>query len=207
MITDSHIYDRAPERIEALKRSLKIAIESDQIVLCGDNIECHEYFYLLKECVWDKYPKTICVLGNHEEFYGDQNKNRKFIDENWHHDTKYISRLLKGNVLIVGMDDGQGYFNKQQIKKLSIDIKNAKKNGYTVIIFQHISFKGLREITEENLEMLDLVNSNSDVIKGVFSGHSHSDSVSFLESGIPCYTLKSNNDPEFDGVVLKIIVD
>ncbi len=218
MLTDMHIRDRE-DWIAPIKNALECAACADQIVLCGDNIESSSeprHIEILKECVWDPYPGTICVVGNHEQFYGDISKNRAFLDSVWPHDSYYHSKVIKDKILVVAMDDNVSLFNGQQCLMLEKDIEKARKNGYKILIFQHIAFPGLNMNLGENRRMFELVKSNGDIIMAVFSGHNHVDTVSAFEGSytnadgeavpceIPIYKLQANNEPDFTGNVLFI---
>ncbi len=196
MITDAHLNAEKPEHEKALVKALKCAACADQIVLCGDNVESvssDENLALLKENVWDVYPDAITILGNHEYFYPFDSSTdalKEKIDRIWPHDPDYYSKLVGGKVLIVTADNARAveygnwtyYFTKEKCALLRSDIEYARKNGYIILFFCHVGLTLLDKNVEANREMLDIIKTNSDVIKGCFSGHGHEDGKAALNS-------------------------
>lgn len=196
MITDAHLNKEEPEHEKALVEALKCAACSDQIVLCGDNVESvssDENLALLKENVWDVYPEAITILGNHEYFYPFDSSTdalKEKIDRIWPHNPDYYSRLVGDKVLIVAVDNARAveygnwiyYFSKEKCALLRSDIEYARKNGYIILFFCHVGLTLLDENVEANSEMLDIIKTNADVIKGCFSGHGHEDGKVDLSS-------------------------
>lgn len=211
MITDSHL--REDEGfISALKNSMECASAARQIVLCGDSIEStsnRKHVDIFRELVWKKYPGTICVLGNHELFYGDADENRAYIDKVWPHDPSYYSKVIDDSVMIIGADDNKAYFTDEQCERFEKDIEKARANGYSVLFFHHISIAGVDLSLEANERMMNSVKAAQDVISACFSGHNHADFFMELEcenGSIPCYKLEACHENGSTGNVLFITV-
>ncbi|MBE6623017.1 MAG: hypothetical protein E7621_02390 [Ruminococcaceae bacterium] len=189
MITDAHLNTEKTEYEKALVNAMKLTACADQLVLCGDNVESvssDENLALLKENVWNVYPDTITILGNHEYFYPFDSSTdalKEKIDRIWPHNPDYYSRLVGGKVLVVTADNARAveygnwtyYFTKDKCELLRADIEYARKNGYIILFFCHVGLTLLDKTVEANGEMLDIIKTNSDVIKGCFSGHGHKD--------------------------------
>ncbi len=232
MITDSHLNTNIPGHTEALDKAMICASFADQVVLCGDNVESASSasnMNLLKTHVWDIYPDTIALLGNHEYFYpgsGSMDAIKAKVDAMWPHDPDYYSRLVGDKVLVVTADNarqveyGQSvyYFTEEKCEKLEADIEYARKNGYTILFFCHVGLSSLDKSFMANGQMYDLITSNADVIKGCFSGHGHADNASTLSAtyldadgnevaaSIPYYWLRGCAEDNYQGHVLFINV-
>ena len=221
MITDMHIRKEREDIKNAVTNAMECASFSDLTVLCGDNIECisdEEHIRLLKETVWTPYPDTICVVGNHDQFYGDPVENRKILDSIWPHDPYCYSRVLKNKLMILATDDNTGAFDDKTCEMVENELKFARENGLAVLLFQHIAFPGINMEIESNKKMYDIVCKNADIVKATFSGHNHVDDHSSfkgfftdkngtqIEKDIPIYKLQANSEPDFTGNVLLIKV-
>lgn len=233
MITDSHIDPKYPGSFEALKKAMECANYAQQIVLCGDNVESvtsTKTMSMFQQLVWDKYPDTIAVLGNHEYFYPDTYMTfddiKAQVDKVWAHNPDYYSKLVGNKVLVVAADDSRQPvyqdstygFTDDKCDKLEKDIQLAREKGYVILFFHHVSITKLDKTYMANGRMYDLVTRNADVIKGCFSGHDHQDYYKELEGSyidkngntvktkIPCYWLESCREDNYQGNVLFINV-
>lgn len=233
MITDAHLYTYAPEHTDALKKAMVCANFADQIVLCGDNVESafsDHMLGLLKANVWDIYPETIALLGNHEYFAppaaGTMDDVKAKVDALWPHNPDYYSKLIGDNVLVVAVDNakqleyGQSvyYFTEEKCDMLEKDIVYARENGYTILFFCHVGLTTLDKSLMANERMYELVTSNADVIKGCFSGHGHVDNTATLNASyidqngnkvnttLPYYWLRGCAEDNNQGHVLYINV-
>lgn len=201
MITDAHLNAEKTEHTKALVQTMKFASFADQTVLCGDNVESvssDANIALLRENVWDVYPETITMLGNHEYFYPFDSSTdalKEKINSIWPHNPDYYSKLVGDKVLVVTADNAraveygnwQYYFTKEKCDFLKADIEYARKNGYIILFFCHVGLTLLDKNLEANSEMYKLITTNADVIKGCFSGHGHEDGKAQLcasDSGI-----------------------
>lgn len=230
-ITDAHLYHtRWKESQAPTDISLKYAYSfADQIVLGGDMVECvsiGEYVNFIKNSIFKTYPNIVSVIGNHEESYGNdkyptKNDLRKMIDGFWIHPTTYYSKVLDDRVMIVSLDDAREKFTHEQVESLKKDINSARKNNQIIFLFQHIGFDKISQTNAENSNIMKLVTENGDIIKGVFCGHTHVDSVVLLPASdgkgekifIPQYTLKATNKVDYHAFtwgepnVLRIVID
>lgn len=225
MLTDTHLHTTSPKARETLERSMKYASFADKIVLCGDNIEAvssDEDVELLRKTVWEPYPGTICVIGNHDMFYGDSAQLRAKVQNIWPHNPWYYSELVGERVLVVSIEDGESVFTDEQCDAFEKDLKLARENGYTVLFFHHISIRNIDKSKGANERMYEIVKNNHDVIAACFSGHNHVDEYREIDASyenadgekvevkIPCYKLESNNgdpdDVDYTGNILFIRV-
>lgn len=233
MITDAHLNTNIPGHTQALEKALKCAAFADRMVLCGDNVESASSsgnMQLLQSVVWDNYPETICVLGNHEYFYkgsGTVDAVKEKVDALWPHDPDYYSTLVADKVLLVTVDNARQhdsdsskyYFTADKVKKLQADIDLARENGYTILFFCHVPMQSLDLKYEANEQMKNLITSSADVIKACFSGHGHTDhyttlSASYIDENgekvntkIPYYRLRGCVEDDYRGHVLFINVE
>lgn len=127
----------------------------------------------------------------------------EILQENWIHDIYYYSKVLEDRVMLIQMDDGAGgVFWDSQVEPFKKDLELAREKGYTVLMFFHIPLctnnpaeqdlypirrndtnnynfmiNGVGKEGAEGAtkEVYDLITNNADVIKGIFTGHFHSD--------------------------------
>ncbi len=230
----------------------------DQTVVTGDTLDYMSWgaMELMQKHIWDPYPDTLALLGNHDpvRVMGLPNDVQdpttvesrfEILQQNWKHDIYYTSRLIKEKVLVIQMDNGQNKFWDVQVDKLRSDLERARVNGYTVLIFTHEAlstgnpedkagkpiYKGWDgeeyvanfydgfgdqvgyNATGATKEVYDLITSNADVVKGVFTGHQHVDYYTEIQAKtsdgtsavIPQYSL-CGCSATGEGHVLKINV-
>lgn len=160
-------------------------------------------------------------------------ERRKMIQDFWRHDIVYTSKILFNKVVCVVMDNGDGrYVSQSQYDKLSKEIETARQNQRVILIFQHVplatgnpDYSALWPLTsaadtancpldfcndkigcshELSKSIHELIKSNADVIKGIFTGHwhgnyyteidaSYSDAEGKHKTIIPQYVLTSNS--------------
>ena len=135
-------------------------LDFDQIVLTGDTLDylSQGSLNLMDELFWDRYreadgsvQKVMAALGNHEhcqQMTGtvaetlSLEERYAMLQENWEHDIYYSSKVIKDKVMLIQMNDMNGYglgqfFWEGQAELLSADIALARENGYTVLMFMH----------------------------------------------------------------------
>ena len=215
MMADSHISDSfRPENAQYVENGLKYAKNADMVVMLGDNVNSSTNdgsVDTLKKIVWDKYPNNICVFGNHElEYATDKAAQREVLEEIWPHNTVYCKKIVKEKLYLIGMDNASESFSftEKQCEMLEADIKEARETGATIILLQHISPVALDNSLGANAQMAEILANNGDIIKAVFSGHNHMDSLDYVDScyetadgkivetSIPCYRLMSSKYDE-----------
>ena len=230
MITDSHLGKANHDT--ALINAMACAKYSDKIILCGDNVEAASnstHMNLLNDIVFKPYPDTVAVLGNHEYFYpgsGTFDDVKKKVDALWPHDPDYHSEVINGKVLIISIDNARQtaygeskyYFSDEKAELVRSDIALAREKGYDVLVFCHVPLASLYESLGSTKETKELILGNADIVKAIFSGHSHLDKVysiqgSYLDEGgntvskaIPYYNLEACPEDDFLGNVLFINV-
>lgn len=120
----------------------------DQLVICGDTLDylSKGAMELMQKLIFTPYPDAICLLGGHELTKEMQTgkPDRLSLDERlailedfWTHDAHYVSRLVGGRVLCIGLDNSTGHYFRGTAERLSCDIDLARRNGYAALIFQH----------------------------------------------------------------------
>ncbi len=125
------------------------------------------------------------------------------LREYWPHDVHYTSKIIGDKAVLVGLDnDSNAHYHEEQIEQLKADIEKARKENNIMFIFQHTAISTGKEedkeapnffvnrfetsnvfdrrlignpqyTNETDKKMLDIITSNSDVIKGIFCGHFH----------------------------------
>jgi len=140
---------------------------------------------------------------------------RKTISKYVKNDLSFATRKV-GEITVVSMDNSRYTFSENQVEKMKAEI--AK--GRPILIMMHTPLYteklletakanndagslmgypdsvatsgGYRKMDSATKEMVDLINANPDIIKGIFAGHLHYDHESNLESGIPQYLLRAS---------------
>lgn len=161
------------------------------------------------------------------------------LQENWNNKVYYTSEMVSDDVMIIQLDNGQNKFWASQVDPLTKDLAEARANNYTVLLFMHIplvtgdsndtNIEALIATDDTSLDFYDgniikpstggdtqtvynLITSYGDVIKGIFTGHTHSDFYTEVhatdsegnDTYIPQYVLTANFYGK--GHVLKINV-
>lgn len=166
------------------------------------------------------------------------------LEEFWCNDIHYYSEILEGKVTVILLDNNtelwmeqKEMFDEDQYRRLANDIESARNHGRIILMFMHEAiYSGKSETVTDlfdgkvsELRMVlpqegtfsrkayDLIVSSSDVIKGIFFGHEHSDfdidiQAGFYKNGeyvncnIPAHCLTSNALGNEEHIV-KITVD
>ncbi len=230
MITDSHLGKANHDT--ALINAMECAKFSDKIVLCGDNVESASssaHMNLINDIVFKPYPDAVAVLGNHEYFYpgsGTFDDVKKKVDELWPHDPDYHSEVINGKVLIISIDNARQtaygeskyYFSDEKAALVKQDLAFAREKGYDVLVFCHVPLASLDTTLGSTKETKELITGSADIVKAIFSGHSHLDKVysiagSYIDkdgntvsTSIPYYNLEACPEDDFLGNVLFINV-
>lgn len=162
----------------------------------------------------------------------------------WSNDLEYDSVVLGNKVMLITMNDEdiltesgpREIFSENEYEKLLADIKRAREEDLMILLFVHVPlFTGeYNRVFERDCKLMpivlaceknpsplakktyDLIVSSSDVIRGVFSGHFHTDFETEIEAGyekdgkfvkqnIPEYCLNANAYGG-NGHVIKITV-
>ena len=161
------------------------------------------------------------------------------LKANWNNDVYYTSKMVSEEVMVIQLDNSQNKFWASQIPLLTEDLTRARENDYTVLLFMHVPmatgystdtevealigmdnnsnnfYNGgvIKASTNSDTERVcDLITTHADVIKGIFTGHMHSDYYTEVQATdangyntyIPQYVLTGNFYGK--GHVLKITV-
>lgn len=184
---------------------------ADQLVFTGDILDymSHGCKQLTLENLFWKDIDMMATLGNHESAQVVEGKVPEkysyaekipFLKEFWPNDTEYASKVVKDKVMCVALDNGLVKYWDKQVELLKADIEKARRNGWIILIFQHIPvttgnpadveimpITNNKNAKPENIydnmgraegatkELYELITTNADVIKGIFCGHEHVD--------------------------------
>lgn len=155
----------------------------------------------------------IYSIGNHEDIRkvggnlstgDDFTLIRNTISQYVKNDLSFDTRDL-GEVTVVSMDNSRYTFDANQVEKMKTEIAKGKP----ILIMMHIPLytDELFEVAKENndtgsiigktttgatKEMVDLINANPDIIKGIFAGHLHYDHSSKTSGGIDQHLLRAS---------------
>lgn len=155
----------------------------------------------------------IYSIGNHEDIRkvggnlstgDDFTLIRNTISQYVKNDLSFDTRDL-GEVTVVSMDNSRYTFDANQVEKMKAEIAKGKP----ILIMMHIPLytDELFEVAKENndtgsiigktttgatKEMVDLINANPDIIKGIFAGHLHYDHSSKTSGGIAQHLLRAS---------------
>ena len=155
---------------------------------------------------------------------------REMLQRVWPHDVNYTARVLNDAVMVIQFDNSSAHVSVSQLEKMKADFETARKNGYTVLLFAHDPFRLDNGVTllsrgvlkngmnlaedinnETNRLLYDLFIAYSDVVRGFFTGHEHSDILASITGekdgiavSIPQFTL--TGDYNSFGHILQITV-
>jgi hypothetical protein len=135
----------------------------------------------------------------------------------WTNDVYYTSKVLNNEVMVIQLDNSAGHFTNAQVELLTADLNTARENAYTVLVFAHAPFKadsvklmgdtgfdaGMTlpeaDSTDPTRLVYDLFIEYSDVMRGFFVGHEHSDiygELTGIKNGetvsVPQFALSAN---------------
>ncbi len=163
------------------ERCMKFGSFFDQTVITGDTLDYLTWgaLEMMEEVIWKPYPETLIALGNHEpvRIMGLANdvsdpttlaSRYQILQDNWKHDIYYTSKVIKDKVMVIQMDNSQNRFYDHQVPKLQADLDTARQKGYAVLLFMHIPLKA-----GATGQVPDLIFNNADVVRGIFTGHTH----------------------------------
>lgn len=135
---------------DAFLNATKLMNTYELFILNGDTVDYTTYGTLdyVKEKVLDKYDNCIFSMGNHEpvknlqtavpDFDAERNHRQlyEYFDKDflWFHTT-----ILADSVMLVTINNGSYVcYTQEQIGKLREAIDTARKNGYIILMFQHV---------------------------------------------------------------------
>lgn len=201
------------DSVKGIRNVLTMARYADQIVVTGDTLDylSEGAMELTKSEIWDRFPETLICLGGHELTREMQTgkPDRESLEDRltvlkafWQHDMFYTSRLLEDKVLVCALDNSMGRYLPYTAQKLAEDVKRARENGWTMLLFQHepidtgkpedencptlwecdgksYNFRkcigsAARNTDEPTAAVLSLIRENGDLIRGIYCGHLHS---------------------------------
>ncbi|MBO5285916.1 MAG: metallophosphoesterase [Clostridia bacterium] len=161
LLTKKHrLWLKDGEALKSAKSALEACKYFDACVITGDILDflSKGTIYLAKKYIFEAYPDYICTPGGHEYVKQMQTgvkdklplEARKAIVEGfWNTNSYYVSKLVGERVLIIAINNGLSHYDKEQVEKLTQDIKRAKKENLTVLIFQHEPIS-TRKICDQN---------------------------------------------------------
>lgn len=120
----------------------------DQTVIAGDILDYQSAgaAKAVRDYIIKPYPEAMLTIGGHDITRNMETAfpdivplayRQAYLQAFWPHNIFYYSKLVNGSVLCIAMDNGRTRYTAEQLEKLKADIKLARENGYTVIIFQH----------------------------------------------------------------------
>ena len=137
---------------QSLEREMELLPYFDGAAILGDNVDFFSYgsYELWKRMALDVSREPLVVIGYHD--YVTHTINRRPQAEMPEsvtipvckgytpNDIYYATKLVGGRVLMVGMDASKNanfYWDKGIHEKLAADVRRARENGWTVLLFQH----------------------------------------------------------------------
>ena len=170
---EKHTAGQNGSHLERAVRCMEYAnLYYDQTIITGDNMSFQTWGGIeqIKNNLWGMDPSALITLGNHDMMqrmsglYPETTSlesRYSTLQENWRHDIYYTSRVIKDKVMVVQMDNALSYYTEEQYTKLSADIEKARKNGYIILIFQHVP---LMTNNPEYSEMRPLVTDDDTIV-------------------------------------------
>lgn len=152
------------------------------------------------QCLEGTVPETLTF---------DQRRER--LEKVWKHNLYYTSKVIKDKVMLILLENGRPGFWDCQIEPLKADLQLAREKGYAVLAFMHIAlstnnpeYKAVKSIIGDRVEsfvdgpvlggafkddatqeVYKILTNNSDVIKGIFTGHFHYDFYTEVSAKTP----------------------
>ncbi len=210
-VFEEHSKNKEGMGIANLERIAQYPKYFDFTVGTGDTMDYLTYggLEVLKKNVFG-IKNSLWALGNHDVARTNTNTmadpndiNTRYaqLKEYWPNDLDYASRVVKDTVMIIQLDNSLFKYYGDQAKKLAADIKKARDNNLTVLIFQHMAISvvdvnqsrvnpirpnsgdpyNFRKTIGNNTsagvtkDVYSLITQNADIVKGVFCGHLHND--------------------------------
>lgn len=200
--------------VKALKGAMDYAKDYDRTIITGDTLDylsCGA-MELMQKYIWDVDPACVVTLGGHDITKQMQTgrpdrlplaERQAILESFWKHDMYYFSEVLHENVMLIQLDNGCSRYWDFQIPKLQEDLIRARREGYTVLIFQHEPICTGRpedaeypayyvwadcaatenfydkcvgyepKSDEATMQVYRLITENADIVKGIFCGHCH----------------------------------
>ncbi len=136
------------ESLNALDKAMDVCEHCDQTVITGDILDylSNGAIGLVKKHIFERNPEIICTLGGHDITKQVQTKRTNLMSieqrfdilrEIWIHDIFYYSKIIKNEIIVVGLNNCLGKYYSMQIDNLKSDIKKARKENKYIMIFQH----------------------------------------------------------------------
>ncbi len=224
-----------PDAERNARIAMKYASFFDKTIVTGDAIDYLSVgaLDLLNEIIGKT--NTLVAMGNHDyrKVWYDTYTDTVPVEERfalcqtkWSHNIHYHSEIIKDKFMIITMNNGAGstyenYYSSEFTAKdskgnaktgtmdkfFADDLKIAKDNGYSVLIFQHspiwpnssepfydlingkngnfgnwyIGSSALKQ-TEIDKKMYNHITENAKIIKGIFCGHTHENYYTKIKS-------------------------
>lgn len=200
--------------VKALRSAMEYAGKYDRTVITGDTLDylSRGAMELMRKYIWDVDGNCIVTLGGHDvtRQMQTQRPNRLQLRERqgilekfWRHDMYYFSEILRENVMVIQLDNGCHRYWEPQVPRLAADIRKARAEGLTVLIFQHEpictgrpedarfpAFYVWEDCEPEanfydacvgyapssdapTMEIYRMITENADIVRGIFCGHEH----------------------------------
>ena len=182
----------------------------DGVILNGDIIDynCKTNYDFLKRLLNKINGNKLFICGNHEK--GSTFYNSISLDNN-----QAFQVIEYPDLLVIGIDNSTKSFTEYQIKRMEEELKKNKK----MIVFFHIPIKNqenqkeLAKISEyyfvdyDNCDIIskrfiDLLINNKNIV-GVFTGHLHGTSKSYLSNRLCEYVTSSALIGYFSEIIIK----
>lgn len=143
-LTDFHLKEASyRDTVPLLRKLMGLSVSADKVILTGDTIHSLSDFSLnmLRNEVWDFNPNAWVTLGNHDWVTSEslsQSLRLEKLQKAWGHDIYYSSEVLGNKLMLIQMDNSEHTFRTCQKEPLQRDLKQARDNGYTVLLFVHV---------------------------------------------------------------------
>lgn len=143
-ITDFHLKESTyRDSVPLLRKLMKLSASADKVILTGDTIHSLSDFSLnmLRKEIWDFNPNAWVTLGNHDWVNNEglsQSLSLEKLQKAWDHDIYYSSEVLGNKLMLIQMDNSEHTFRPCQKEPMQRDLKQARENGYTVLLFVHV---------------------------------------------------------------------
>lgn len=136
------------ESVKSITKAMDVAQYSDQTVITGDILDYLSAgaAELTKKHIFERDPEVICTVGGHDitkqmetgkpdELSAEERLS--IIERFWVHDIFYFSKMVKDEIIVVGLNNGQGKYYPCQMERLRKDIKKAREENKFILLFQH----------------------------------------------------------------------
>ena len=139
---------RREDCLENTERIMEYAPLFDKVIVAGDVIDYLTWGAVdyIKRYIYEKAPDAMVLLGSHDvtRVMGHTltdpttlESREEIIKTVVKTDIYYCAEPLGDHALLIGLNNGQSKYSQEQAEKLKADIRKAREESRSILIFQH----------------------------------------------------------------------